>query len=91
MGLVEVHLRNIEVQEADACAQKSLANHSLSHCGHEDLFAGSKSNTPEQIMDAWFKSPLHKEALTYASSRNAGPAIAIDSSGNLVAAFNIDY
>ncbi|MFD8970822.1 MULTISPECIES: hypothetical protein [unclassified Streptomyces] len=91
MGLVEVRLRSDEFQHADACAQKSLLNGALSHCGHEVLFQGTKGATPEQIMEAWFKSPLHKQALTYTTSRNAGPAIVTDADGTLVAALAIDY
>ncbi|MFE2559933.1 CAP domain-containing protein [Streptomyces sp. NPDC059352] len=91
MGLAEVRLRSSEVQQAGTCAQKNLLNDSLSHCGHEVLFKGTRGTTPQQIMTAWFNSPLHKQALTYADSRNAGPAIAIDADGTLVAALAIDY
>ncbi|MFD8973801.1 CAP domain-containing protein [Streptomyces sp. NPDC059593] len=91
MGLTEVRLRTDELQQADTCAQQSLANHKLSHCGHEVLYMGGDGASAEDIMGAWFDSPLHKQALTYATSRNAGPAIAVGSDGTLVAALTIDY
>ncbi|MFI9293521.1 CAP domain-containing protein [Streptomyces gardneri] len=91
MGLVEVRLRSDETQQAGTCAQKNLVNKTLSHCGHEVLFKGRSGSTPAQIMTVWFNSPLHRQALTYANSRNAGPAIAIDDDGTLVAALAIDY
>ncbi|MFJ1709735.1 hypothetical protein [Kitasatospora sp. NPDC088346] len=91
MGLAEVHPRSNEIQQADACTQKNLANHTLTHCGYEVLYKGGKGTTPEQLIDAWFNSPKHKEALTHATSRNAGPSIATDSAGTLIAAINIDY
>jgi hypothetical protein len=42
------------------------------------------------MINAWFNSPGHKQALTYASSRFAGPAIVFNGTRQ-IAAINIDY
>ncbi|MFI9811783.1 CAP domain-containing protein [Saccharothrix variisporea] len=91
LGLPEVNESSDLVEAARSCAEKSARQDELEHCGHEVLFASSGTGTtPEEIMAAWFTSPAHKQALTYASSRNAGAAIIL-ANGRLVAALNIDY
>ena len=52
--------------------------------------APAGNSPPEQLLEAGFNSPGHKTALTYASSRFAGPAIVFNGSRQ-VAAINIDY
>jgi hypothetical protein len=77
------------VAAAHDCTEKNAAQGTMEHCGHEVLYAGG--NSPESMMEAWFNSPAHKQALTYESSRNAGAAIVSRSDGAVVAAINIDY
>ncbi|MER5604591.1 sigma-70 family RNA polymerase sigma factor [Micromonospora tulbaghiae] len=90
LGLTEVKLGAAQHREAEACVRKNLNAGGLQHCGHEVLFASSGNSSPEQMIEAWFNSPGHKTALTYASSRFAGPAIVFNGSRQ-VAAINIDY
>ncbi|MET7708438.1 hypothetical protein [Micromonospora sp. NPDC005413] len=42
------------------------------------------------MIETWFNSPPHKVALTYSSSRFAGPAIVFNGTRQ-IAAINIDY
>ncbi|WP_259275819.1 sigma-70 family RNA polymerase sigma factor [Micromonospora chalcea] len=90
LGLNEVKLGTAQHREAESCVRKNLTASGLQHCGHEVLFASSGNSSPEQMIEAWFNSPGHKTALTYASSRFAGPAIVFNGSRQ-VAAINIDY
>ncbi|MDW3846421.1 sigma-70 family RNA polymerase sigma factor [Micromonospora sp. BRA006-A] len=91
LGLTEVKLGAAQHRDAEACVRQNLnAGSGLQHCGHEVLFASSGNSSPEQMIEAWFNSPGHKTALTYASSRFAGPAIVFNGSRQ-VAAINIDY
>ncbi|NYH45304.1 RNA polymerase sigma factor (sigma-70 family) [Micromonospora jinlongensis] len=90
LGLTEVKMRTTEQRAAEACVKQNLDAGGLAHCGHEVLFASTGNSSPEQIINAWFNSPGHKTALTYASSRYAGPAIAYNGSRQ-IAAINIDY
>ncbi|MCT2277915.1 sigma-70 family RNA polymerase sigma factor [Micromonospora chalcea] len=90
LGLTEVKLGAAQHREAETCVRKNLNAGGLQHCGHEVLFASSGNSSPEQMIEAWFNSPGHKTALTYASSRFAGPAIVFNGSRQ-VAAINIDY
>ena len=91
LGLNEVKLGAAQHREAESCVRQNLnAGSGLKHCGHEVLFASSGNSSPEQMIEAWFNSPGHKTALTYASSRFAGPAIVFNGSRQ-VAAINIDY
>jgi uncharacterized protein YkwD len=89
LGLPEVRENADNVEAARDCAQQNVDNGTFGHCGHEVLYAGG--NNPQAIMDAWFSSPAHKQALTYASSRNAGAAIIDRGDGSVIAALNIDY
>jgi len=91
LGLPEVEESPQLVKAADDCVRRNLEAGTFEHCGHEVLFKGGKGTTPEAMIDAWFKSEGHRTALTYASSRNAGGAIVVDSGGTLIAAINIDY
>ncbi|AXO33551.1 sigma-70 family RNA polymerase sigma factor [Micromonospora sp. B006] len=90
LGLNEVKLGTAQHREAESCVRQNLNASGLQHCGHEVLFASSGNSSPEQMIEAWFNSPGHKTALTYASSRFAGPAIVFNGSRQ-VAAINIDY
>ena len=90
LGLVEVKESPDLVKAAQACSRRNLEARTLSHCGHEVLFKGGEGTSPERIVDAWFSSEGHRNALTYTSSRNAGGAMVI-ADGQLVAAINIDY
>ena len=91
LGLTEVKLGAAQHRDAEACVRQNLnAGSGLTHCGHEVLFASSGTATPEQMIEAWFNSPGHKTALTYASSRFAGPAI-VSNGSRQIAAINIDY
>ncbi|MCZ7425366.1 sigma-70 family RNA polymerase sigma factor [Micromonospora sp. WMMA1949] len=90
LGLTEVKLGTAQHREAESCVRQNLNASGLQHCGHEVLFASSGNSSPEQMIEAWFNSPGHKAALTYASSRFAGPAIVFNGSRQ-VAAINIDY
>ncbi|WP_316250052.1 sigma-70 family RNA polymerase sigma factor [Micromonospora chalcea] len=90
LGLTEVKLGAAQHREAESCVRRNLNASGLQHCGHEVLFASSGNSSPEQMIEAWFNSPGHKTALTYASSRFAGPAIVFNGSRQ-VAAINIDY
>ncbi|MET8551850.1 sigma-70 family RNA polymerase sigma factor [Micromonospora zamorensis] len=90
LGLTEVKLRTTEQRAAEACVKQNLDTGAFEHCGHEVLFASSGNTSPEQMINAWFNSPGHKTALTYASSRYAGPAIVFNGTRQ-VAAINIDY
>ncbi|WP_425801786.1 sigma-70 family RNA polymerase sigma factor [Micromonospora echinospora] len=90
LGLTEVKLGAAQHREAESCVRQNLNASGLQHCGHEVLFASSGNSSPEQMIEAWFNSPGHKTALTYASSRFAGPAIVFNGSRQ-VAAINIDY
>ncbi|WCN82636.1 sigma-70 family RNA polymerase sigma factor [Micromonospora sp. LH3U1] len=90
LGLTEVKLRTTEQRAAEACVKQNLDTGAFEHCGHEVLFASSGNSSPEQMIEAWFNSPGHKTALTYASSRFAGPAIVFNGTRQ-IAAINIDY
>ncbi|KAB1904217.1 RNA polymerase subunit sigma-70, partial [Micromonospora sp. AMSO1212t] len=90
LGLNEVKLGTAQHRAAESCVRQNLNGSGLQHCGHEVLFASSGNSSPEQMIEAWFNSPGHKTALTYASSRFAGPAIVFNGSRQ-VAAINIDY
>ncbi|MET7867659.1 sigma-70 family RNA polymerase sigma factor [Micromonospora taraxaci] len=90
LGLTEVRMGTTEQRAAEACVKQNLDASGLTHCGHEVLWASSGNSSPEQMITAWFNSPGHKTALTYASSRYAGPAIVYNGSRQ-VAAINIDY
>ena len=91
LGLAEVKLGTAQHRDAETCVRKNLdAGSGLQHCGHEVLFASSGTATPEQMIEAWFNSPGHKTALTYAGSRFAGPAI-VSNGSRQIAAINIDY
>ncbi|WP_433552974.1 sigma-70 family RNA polymerase sigma factor [Micromonospora zamorensis] len=90
LGLSEVKLRTTEQRAAETCVKQNLDTGAFEHCGHEVLWASSGNSSPEQMIDAWFNSPGHKTALTYASSRYAGPAIVFNGTRQ-IAAINIDY
>ncbi|MEU7930815.1 sigma-70 family RNA polymerase sigma factor [Micromonospora echinofusca] len=90
LGLPEVSLRTTEQRAAEACVKQNLDAGTFEHCGHEVLWASSGNSSPEQMIEAWFNSPGHKTALTYASSRFAGPAIVWNGTRQ-IAAINIDY
>ncbi|WP_229400872.1 sigma-70 family RNA polymerase sigma factor [Micromonospora okii] len=90
LGLPEVKLGATQHREAESCVKRNLDAGSFEHCGHEVLFASSGNSSPEQMIEAWFNSPGHKTALTYASSRFAGPAIVWNGTRQ-IAAINIDY
>lgn len=90
LGLTEVKMRANEHNLAEDCVKRNLDAGTFEHCGHEVLFASSGNSSPEQMIEAWFNSPGHKTALTYASSRYAGPAIVYNGSRQ-IAAINIDY
>jgi RNA polymerase sigma factor (sigma-70 family) len=90
LGLSEVKLGKAQHREAETCVQRNLDAGTFEHCGHEVLFASSGNTSPEQMMEAWFNSPGHKTALTYAGSRFAGPAITFNGNRQ-IAAINIDY
>ncbi|MEU1744862.1 sigma-70 family RNA polymerase sigma factor [Micromonospora arida] len=90
LGLPEVALRATEQRAGEACVKQNLDAGTFEHCGHEVLFASSGTATPEQMIAAWFNSPGHKTALTYSSSRFAGPAI-VSNGTRQIAAINIDY
>ncbi|MFC8296466.1 sigma-70 family RNA polymerase sigma factor [Micromonospora orduensis] len=90
LGLTEVKMRTNEHNLAEDCVKRNLDAGTFEHCGHEVLFASSGNSSPEQMIEAWFNSPGHKTALTYASSRYAGPAIVYNGSRQ-IAAINIDY
>ncbi len=90
LGLSEVKLGTTQQRAAEACVRQNLDAGGLQHCGHEVLFASSGNSSPEQMIEAWFNSPGHRTALTYAGSRFAGPAIVYNGTRQ-VAAINIDY
>ena len=90
LGLPPVELGETQRREAEACVRMNLDKGGMTHCGHEVLFASSGNSSPEQMIEAWFDSPGHKTALTYAGSRFAGPAIVWNGSRQ-VSAINIDY
>ncbi|MET8230369.1 sigma-70 family RNA polymerase sigma factor [Micromonospora sp. NPDC005298] len=90
LGLPEVKMRTNEQRAAESCVKQNLDAGTMTHCGHEVLFASSGNSSPEQMIAAWFNSPAHKTALTYASSRFAGPAIVYNGTRQ-VSAINIDY
>ncbi|WP_051708416.1 sigma-70 family RNA polymerase sigma factor [Micromonospora parva] len=90
LGLPEVKMRTNEQDAAETCVKQNLDAGTFTHCGHEVLFASSGNSSPEQMIEAWFNSPGHKTALTYASSRFAGPAI-VSNGTRQIAAINIDY
>ncbi|MFI7660991.1 sigma-70 family RNA polymerase sigma factor [Micromonospora parva] len=90
LGLPEVKMRTNEQNAAESCVKQNLDAGTFTHCGHEVLFASSGNSSPEQMIEAWFNSPGHKTALTYASSRFAGPAIVYNGTRQ-IAAINIDY
>lgn len=91
LGLPAVDENRELVETARSCAEQNVRQGGLTHCGHEVLFRSSGTGTPpEQIMEAWFASPGHKQALTYDSSRHAGAAVIVID-GALVAALSIDY
>ncbi|MGW4498614.1 sigma-70 family RNA polymerase sigma factor [Micromonospora sp. NPDC004336] len=90
LGLPEVRLRTTEHRAAESCVKRNLDAGTFEHCGHEVLWASSGNSSPEQMIEAWFNSPGHKTALTYASSRYAGPAIVWNGTRQ-IAAINIDY
>ncbi|OEV05235.1 hypothetical protein AN216_03690 [Streptomyces oceani] len=90
MGLGSVKESDELALQAERCSSASLAKGALEHCGHEVLFVGGPHTTPEAMVDAWFRSPGHKTALTYDSSTKAGAAI-VRNDGQLVAAITIDY
>ncbi len=90
LGLPVVELGTTERRAAESCVKQNLDAGTFEHCGHEVLFASGGNSTPEQMIEAWFNSPGHKAALTYSSSRFAGPAIVFNGSRQ-IAAINIDY
>ncbi|MGW0432261.1 sigma-70 family RNA polymerase sigma factor [Micromonospora sp. NPDC003197] len=90
LGLSEVKLGTTQQRAAESCVKQNLDAGTFEHCGHEVLFASSGNSSPEQMIEAWFNSPGHKTALTYPSSRFAGPAI-IWNGSRQIAAINIDY
>ncbi|MER7591048.1 sigma-70 family RNA polymerase sigma factor [Micromonospora sp. NPDC127501] len=90
LGLPEVTMRTTEQRAAESCVRQNLDAGTMTHCGHEVLFASSGNSPPEQMIEAWFNSPGHKTALTYSSSRYAGPAIVFNGTRQ-IAAINIDY
>lgn len=90
LGLPAVELRTTEQRAAETCVKQNLDTGAFEHCGHEVLWASSGNSSPEQMINAWFNSPGHKQALTYASSRFAGPAIVFNGTRQ-IAAINIDY
>ncbi|MFG1780597.1 sigma-70 family RNA polymerase sigma factor [Micromonospora sp. NPDC049048] len=90
LGLPEVKLGTTQHRAAEVCVKQNLDAGTMKHCGHEVLFASSGNSSPEQMIEAWFNSPGHKTALTYSSSRFAGPAIVFNGTRQ-VAAINIDY
>ncbi len=78
--------------EAEQCATENLQRRALAHCDHEVLWMGGIGTSPEQLLEAWFNSELHKQALTYPTSTRAGGALVVDlSTGLAVAALRIDY
>ncbi|WP_031078974.1 CAP domain-containing protein [Streptomyces sp. NRRL WC-3742] len=89
LGLHEVKLGADQSKAARDCVKENLDEHNFEHCGHEVLHTGPGS--PEEIVDGWFWSPGHKQALTYDSSTYAGPAIGTNAEGTVIAAINIDY
>lgn len=95
LGLPEVAFDAGLAQQAASCAERSLRQNRLEHCGHEVLFMGSGSvdNTSAAgLLDAWMASDGHRRALTYASSTAAGGAvISIDGQRGVTAAININY
>lgn len=91
-GLEPVAYNQDLADEAEECARLSLARGELEHCDHEVLWMGGVGVAPEQLLDAWFNSPLHKQALTYDSSTEAGGALVVDlETGRAVAALRINY
>lgn len=53
---------------------------------------GNPQPSASAILDAWFASPGHLRALTYATSTAAGGAVVtIDGHGGASAAININY
>ncbi|MEU6969981.1 CAP domain-containing protein [Kitasatospora aureofaciens] len=89
LGLREVKFGADQSKAARECVKVNLDGHNFEHCGHEVLQTGGGS--PEEIVDGWFWSPGHKQALTYDSSTYAGAAFGTDAEGTVIAAINIDY
>ena len=90
LGLTEVKLGAKQQQAAEACVKKNLDAGTFNHCGYEVLWASTVNSPPEHMIEVWFNSPGHREALTHPTSRNAGPAI-VWNGRRQVAAINIDY
>ncbi len=92
LGLGPVEFSLALADEAEACALQSLQNRELAHCDHEVLWMGAIGVSSDQLLEAWFNSELHKQALTYDTSTKAGGALVIDlNTGLAVAALRIDY
>ncbi|MDI3419964.1 CAP domain-containing protein [Streptomyces luteolus] len=91
LGLKPVLYSADEQRKADACARENLT--AWHHCGHEVLAKGERPQdmSAEKLLDGWFDSPAHREALTRPSSRIAGAAVVTDDRGIYVAALAIDY
>lgn len=75
------------------CAEQSLRQGQLEHCGYEVLWSGPANWTAAQMLDAWWASPGHYRALTWETSTRAGGAMVYwtDGRGNATAAIEIDY
>ncbi|MBK6873499.1 MAG: CAP domain-containing protein [Kineosporiaceae bacterium] len=91
LGLPPVGYSRPLSNQAASCSRTSLIAGTLQHCGHEVLWGGpAAGHTVQDILDAWFTSPGHRTALTYASSTSAGGAF-VWRNGRAVAAITIDY
>ncbi|WP_433388929.1 sigma-70 family RNA polymerase sigma factor [Micromonospora sp. KLBMP9576] len=90
LGLPEVKLGTTQQRAAESCVKQNLNAGTFEHCGHEVLHASGGRSSPEQMIEGWFNSPPHKAALTYPSSRFAGPAIVWNGTRQ-ISAINIDY
>lgn len=90
LGLPMVKRSPALEQAARDCAKQNWKRGTFEHCGHEVLYKGGNLS-PEKLIEMWFSSPGHHQALTYASSRNAGAAMVPGPDGSFIAALNIDY
>ncbi|WP_188316688.1 sigma-70 family RNA polymerase sigma factor [Solihabitans fulvus] len=92
LGLAEVKESPDHVKEAYDCAAGNLRAGTFEHCGYEVLYGGGGHPKPEDLVDSWFWSPRHREALTQPGSRWAGAVIVNDPEDNrYIAAINLDY
>ncbi len=92
LGLGPVEFSSDLADEAEQCALRSLRTRELAHCDHEVLWMGGIGTSADQLLDAWFNSELHLQALTYPTSTRAGGALVVDlNTGLAVAALRINY